>query len=148
MSSGRLSSVLDKLDAVKDTLTVGRVFGDAYEVGGTTVIPVASVQGGGGGGGGEDDTPWGGGVGFNVKVRPVGVYIVNDGQVYWQPALDVTRIVLASQFLGLLRRTSFTRNAALCPSRFWRRPLGLPGCEIDLDGVYSEASPVRRTLVA
>ncbi|HTK17856.1 MAG TPA: spore germination protein GerW family protein [Acidimicrobiia bacterium] len=106
MSNGQLWSVLDKLDAVKDTLTVGRVFGDAYEVGGTTIIPVASVQGGGGGGGGEGPTdvgtPVGGGVGFGVKARPVGVYIVKEGHVSWQPALDLTRVILAGQFVGLI----------------------------------------------
>jgi uncharacterized spore protein YtfJ len=106
MNNGQLSSVLDRLDAVKDTLTVQRVFGDAYEVGDTTIIPVAGVQGGGGGGGGEGPTgngsPLGGGIGFGVKARPVGVYIVKDGQVSWQPALDKTRIILAGQFLGLV----------------------------------------------
>jgi uncharacterized spore protein YtfJ len=106
MGNGQLSSVLDKLDAVKDTMNVRRVFGDAYEVGGTTIIPVASVQGGGGGGGGEGPTengsPLGGGIGFGVKARPVGVYIVNEGQVSWQPALDKTRIILTGQFVGLV----------------------------------------------
>jgi uncharacterized spore protein YtfJ len=107
MSKERFSSVLDPLDAVKDTLTVRRVFGDAYEVGGTTIIPVASVQGGGGGGGGEgptdgSGTPFGGGLGFGVKARPVGVYIVRKGQVSWQPAVDVTRVILGGQFLGLV----------------------------------------------
>ena len=107
MTNEQLSSVLDKLDAVKDTLTVGRVFGDAYEVGGTTIIPVAHVQGGGGGGGGEgppdeNGTGAGGGVGFGVKARPVGVYIVNEGKVSWQPAVDVTRVILAGQLLGLV----------------------------------------------
>jgi uncharacterized spore protein YtfJ len=107
MSNGQLWSVLDKLDAVKDTMAVGRVFGDAYEVGGTTIIPVASVQGGGGGGGGEgpndgEGTPVGGGLGFGVKARPVGVYVVNDGQVSWQPALDMTRVILTGQLLGLV----------------------------------------------
>jgi len=105
MSNGHLWSMLDKLDAVKDTMTVRRVFGDAYEVGGTTIVPVASVQGGGGGGGGEgptdQGTPVGGGVGFGVKARPVGVYVVKDGEVSWKPALDVTRVILASQLLGL-----------------------------------------------
>jgi uncharacterized spore protein YtfJ len=106
MGNGQLSSVLDRLDAVKDTLTVQRVFGDAYEVGDTTIIPVASVQGGGGGGGGEGPTgsgsPLGGGIGFGVKARPVGVYIVKAGHVSWQPALDKTRVILAGQLIGLV----------------------------------------------
>ena len=83
MSSGQLWSALDKLDAVKDTLTVGRVFGDAYEVGGTTIIPVASVRGGGGGGGGEAPTDGGvstgGGVGFGVKALNVRLLVPPPG---------------------------------------------------------------------
>lgn len=107
MSNGQLSAMLDKLDAIKDTLTVRRVFGDAYEVGGTTIIPVASVQGGGGGGGGEgptdeNGTPSGGGVGFGVSARPVGVFVVKEGEVSWEPALDMTRVVLAGQLLGVV----------------------------------------------
>ena len=107
MSNAQLWSALDKLDAVKDTLNVKRVFGDAYEVGATTIIPVASLQGGGGGGGGEgptdgNGTPVGGGVGFGVKARPVGVYVVKDGQVSWQPALDMTRVILAGQLVGMV----------------------------------------------
>lgn len=40
-----MTSALSRLDAVKDVLTVKRVFGDAYEVDGVTVIPVAAVRG-------------------------------------------------------------------------------------------------------
>jgi len=49
-----VADALSKLDAVRDVLTLKRVFGEAYEVNGVTVIPVAAIRGGGGGGGGED----------------------------------------------------------------------------------------------
>ncbi len=39
---------------VQDALSVKRVFGEPYERNGTTVIPVAKIQGGAGGGMGED----------------------------------------------------------------------------------------------
>ena len=55
MANDSLETVLERLNAVKDTMTVSRVFGDAYEHDGVTVIPVASVRGGGGGGGGEGE---------------------------------------------------------------------------------------------
>src|SRR4029079_3377248 len=93
MANESLATVLERLNAVKDTMTVSRVFGDAYERDGVTVIPVASVRGGGGGGGGEgeaDDARGsgsGGGVGFGVTARPVGVYVVKDGEVSWQPSV-------------------------------------------------------------
>ena len=102
-----LSSALSKLDAVKDVLTVKRVFGDAYTVDSVTVIPVAAVRGGGGGGGGEGDAPEaqgtgsGGGVGFGVNVRPVGALVVEDGAVSWVPAVDVMRIVFGGQLVAI-----------------------------------------------
>ena len=102
-----LSVALSKLDAVKDVLTVKRVFGDAYERDGVTVIPVAAVRGGGGGGGGEGDAPdaqgtgSGAGLGFGVDVRPVGAFVVKDGTVTWSPAIDAMRIVMGGQLVAL-----------------------------------------------
>jgi uncharacterized spore protein YtfJ len=107
-ADSNLASALSKLDAVKDSLTVKRVFGDAYEADGVTVIPVAAVRGGGGGGGGEEgstpDAPGAGsgvGVGFGVDLRPVGVFVVKDGTVTWSPSVDVMRIVLGGQLVAL-----------------------------------------------
>jgi uncharacterized spore protein YtfJ len=102
-----LSVALSKLDAVKDVLTVKRVFGDAYERDGVTVIPVAAVRGGGGGGGGEGDAPdaqgtgSGAGLGFGVDVRPVGAFVVKDGTVTWSPSIDAMRIVMGGQLVAL-----------------------------------------------
>lgn len=85
----------------RDTVSVRSVFGEAYERDGALVIPVARMlvaAGGGGGGGGEGtEAGSGGGGGGYFEARPVGVYIVRDGQVTWQPACDVTRLVLAGQ---------------------------------------------------
>jgi uncharacterized spore protein YtfJ len=109
----QLSSVLDKLGAVKETLTVSRVFGEAYQADGVTIIPVATVRGGGGGGEGEtpgeQGTGSGAGLGFGVIVRPLGVYAVKDGEVSWQPAIDVLRIVLGGQLLGLVALLTLRR---------------------------------------
>jgi uncharacterized spore protein YtfJ len=102
-----LSVALSKLDALKDVLTVKRVFGDAYERDGVTVIPVAAVRGGGGGGGGEGDAPdaqgtgSGAGLGFGVDVRPVGAFVVKDGTVTWSPSIDAMRIVMGGQLVAL-----------------------------------------------
>ena len=107
MTDNQLSSVLDKLGAVKDTMTVSRVFGESYQVDGATIVPVATVRGGGGGGGGEGTAPGGegtgtgAGLGFGVIVRPLGVYIVKDGEMSWQPAIDVMRVVVGGQLLAL-----------------------------------------------
>jgi uncharacterized spore protein YtfJ len=101
-----VSSALSRLDAVSDVLTVKRVFGEAYEADGVTIIPVASVRGGGGGGGGEGDAPEagtgsGGGMGFGLNVRPVGALVVKDGTVSWVPSVDVMRVVFGGQLVAL-----------------------------------------------
>jgi uncharacterized spore protein YtfJ len=107
MDEPALASALSRLDAVKDVMTVQRVFGEPTQVDGVTVVPVAVVRGGGGGGGGGGSTPdqkeqgEGAGIGFGVNARPVGVFAVKDGTVTWQPAVDVTRIVLGSQLVAL-----------------------------------------------
>jgi uncharacterized spore protein YtfJ len=110
MSSNVLDTTLAKIEGVKDVMSVRRVFGEAYQVDDVTIIPVATIRGGGGGGGGEGDagnngsqgTGSGGGMGFGVNARPVGVYIVKGGEVSWQPAIDVMRVVLGGQLLGLV----------------------------------------------
>ena len=85
-------------------ITVRRVYGEPLERDGVTVIPAAAVGGGAGGGGGEDDEGQrGGGSGFGLGARPVGAYVIDEGDVRWEPAIDVTRLALRGQILvGLL----------------------------------------------
>jgi uncharacterized spore protein YtfJ len=107
MTDVQTSSALDKLGAVKDAMTVSRAFGESYQVEGMTIIPVAAVRGGGGGGSGTGNDPsgeksgTGSGLGFGATVRPIGVVVVKDGKVSWQPTVDVMRIILGAQLLGL-----------------------------------------------
>ena len=98
-------SVLEHLRGTRDAFSVRRVFGDAYEVGGVTIIPVAKVAGGAGGGGGSGDGPDGQagsgvGSGFGMSARGIGVYEIRDGKAEWKPALDVTRLAKGGQVLG------------------------------------------------
>ena len=80
--------------AVKDTLAVRRVYADPYERDGLTVIPAARVAGAAGGGGGTDaeHQAAGEGGGFAVRAWPTGAYVIRDGNVRWQPAVDVNRL--------------------------------------------------------
>jgi uncharacterized spore protein YtfJ len=81
---------------------VKRVYADPYERDGVVVIPAAAVFGGGGGGGGYDPSGnEGGGTGFGLGARPVGAYVIKEGNVRWEPAVDVTRIVLQVLATGL-----------------------------------------------
>jgi len=107
----------DVTRAVNDTLTVRRVFGEAYEREGLLVIPVARVWGATGSGSGsgevgphsetaEEHVPaggqqgHGGGGGYGVHVKAVGVYVVDGSGAHWRPALDLNRVILGGQVLG------------------------------------------------
>jgi uncharacterized spore protein YtfJ len=93
--------VQDVIAQARDTLTVKRVFGEPYEKDGVTVIPAARLQGGAGGGTGEDPQGQGrgSGSGFGVTARPVGAFIIRDGDLSWRPAVDVNRIILGGQLV-------------------------------------------------
>jgi uncharacterized spore protein YtfJ len=92
----------DPVSTARDSITVKRVYGDAYERNGVTVIPAAAVFGGAGGGTGDQpDGSSGGGGGFGLGARPVGAYVVRGDQVTWQPAIDVSRVILGGQLLAL-----------------------------------------------
>jgi uncharacterized spore protein YtfJ len=99
--------VQEVLAQARDSMTVKRVFGEPYEKDGVTVIPAARVQGGAGAGGGEDPQGQGkgSGSGFGVTARPVGAYVLREGELSWRPAVDVNRIILGGQavvIVGLL----------------------------------------------
>lgn len=96
--------VQDALSSAQDVMTVKRVYGEPFERDGVIVIPAASIRGGGGGGSGEREgeaTEAGRGGGFGVSSRPVGAFIIRGRNVSWQPAIDVTRIVLLGQVVGI-----------------------------------------------
>ena len=117
-------------ESAREALTVRRVFGEAYEHDGVLVIPVAKIMGGSGMGFGSGatreqpgeeatepsaaghrptaDEGSGGGGGFGVRARPVGVYVVKEGKVQWQPAMDLNRIILGGQSLGAIAVVSLS----------------------------------------
>jgi uncharacterized spore protein YtfJ len=102
--------VHEVLNHARDAMTVKRVFGDAYEKEGITVIPVVNVMGGAGAGGGPgvgahpagvDDEAVGEGagdsgygMGYGLRASPAGVYVIKGGEVEWKPALDANRLTL------------------------------------------------------
>lgn len=96
--------VQEVMAQARDTLTVKRVFGEPYEKDGVTIIPAAQVQGGAGGGRGEDPQGQGkgSGSGFGMTARPVGAFVLRQGELSWRPAVDVNRIVLGSQLVAIV----------------------------------------------
>ncbi len=95
-------NVEEILSQARDAMTVKRVFGEPYERDGVTVIPVAAVAGGGGGGSGESgDENSGGGAGFGVRARPVGMYVIKGDSVRWIPAFDLNRVIMGGQIVAI-----------------------------------------------
>jgi uncharacterized spore protein YtfJ len=96
--------IQEVLAQARDSLTVKRVFGEPYEKDGVTIIPAARVQGGAGAGGGEDPQGQGkgSGSGFGVTARPVGAYVLREGELSWRPAVDVNRIILGGQAVAIV----------------------------------------------
>lgn len=88
--------VEELLSKARDSLSVSTVYGPPVEKDGITVIPAARVAGGGGAGTGQEDGgPEGEGGGFGITAKPAGAYVIDQGKVSWQPAIDPARIVWA-----------------------------------------------------
>jgi uncharacterized spore protein YtfJ len=95
------------IEATRDVMGVRRVFGEAYEKNGVTVIPAAWIRGGLGAGEGEgtDETKGSGkgaGGGFGVTAKPAGVYVIDGTKVRWQPAVDVNRVIFGCQIVAIV----------------------------------------------
>jgi uncharacterized spore protein YtfJ len=94
---------LETISAARDSTTVKRIYGEAYEKNGVTVIPAAAVMSAGGGGGGQQPGgETGSGVGYGLAGRPVGAYVIRGDEVSWEPAIDKTRLIVGGQLLALV----------------------------------------------
>lgn len=60
------------------------MFGEPYETAdGSTVITVARAGGG------------------PFPAAPLGIFVIHDGKVSWESAIDTTRVALFAEFIGL-----------------------------------------------
>jgi uncharacterized spore protein YtfJ len=89
------------IERAREAVSGRHVYAEPYEQDGVTVIAAAAVRGGGGGGGGGSEDGEGAGGGFGLAARPVGAWVIKDGDVTWKPAVDVNRIVLGGQIVAL-----------------------------------------------
>ena len=92
-------NVDELLRGARDAMSARTVFAEPIERDGILIIPAAKVRGGGGGG---SDTESNGGGGFGLAAKPAGAYVVRDGQVTWQPAIDVNRMALGGQLVAIV----------------------------------------------
>jgi uncharacterized spore protein YtfJ len=92
-------NALDTINQARDAMTVKRVYGEPLQEDGVTIIPAAHVMGGGGGGG---DTEGNGGGGFGLSARPVGAWVIKDGDAVWRPAIDLNRVILVGQLVAIV----------------------------------------------
>ena len=92
-------NVVELMQKAKDAVDLHQVFGEPYQVGEVTIIPVARV-GGGGGSGGAKAASTGSGYGFGVQ--PIGVYAVKGDRVTWHPSVNVNSIVTGSLIVGAI----------------------------------------------
>jgi len=110
------------LAQARDVMSVKRVFGEPIDKNGVTIIPVANVMGGAGGGTGRDSSADNGaGAGFGLRLTPAGVFVIRDGTVTWQPALNLNFVILGGQLAAIVL---FLTVRAIVQARAARRPAG------------------------
>lgn len=96
------------LAQAKNSVEARMVYAEPVERDGLTVIPAARIAAGGGGGNGRDKHGQEGeGGGLGLMARPVGAYVIENGKLRWEPAIDVNRfaavggaIVVAAMWLA------------------------------------------------
>jgi hypothetical protein len=91
----------DALDSIVPDPSAAQVYGQPYQTAdGTTVLPVAKVRG--------RTRPRTQDADLRLAVRPVGVFVIKDGEATWVPAVDSTRIALVGAVTGLVAATFAT----------------------------------------
>jgi uncharacterized spore protein YtfJ len=99
--------IREVLAQARSSMSAKRVYTKPYKQDGVMVIPAARVSGGAGGGAGEgpDGAGEGSGAGFGLIARPVGAYVIRDGQVRWKPAIDLVQLGVVALLMLLAVRS-------------------------------------------
>ena len=107
-------NVDELLTKAKNGLETKMVFGEPYETDGVTVIVASTVGTGGGGGDSRDEKGRSGeGGGFGLSAKPVGAYVIKDGKLRWEPAVDVNRLLATVGMVAIAALFVVTRLAKL-----------------------------------
>ena len=129
----------DQLDSLIGSLLTNQVFGTPVEKHGVVLVPVAEVRGCGGVGGANGPQegpgvdaegsgasaapgPQAGGGGFALAARPVGAWVIRDGDVQWRSSRNIQALATAGSVvvtaLAILTTLAIRRG---CCSRRGRR---------------------------
>jgi uncharacterized spore protein YtfJ len=122
-----MDQVKNVVDGVRDSFTVGRVFGEPISKDGVMIVPATRIAGGGGGGGGSDgshdrstadsgpDVAGGLGMGFGGVSKPAGAFVFKDGDVRWVPIVNRDLVaVLRAAILALSLMTARSIVRRVC----------------------------------
>jgi uncharacterized spore protein YtfJ len=96
---------MDVLAKAREGMNLRTVYGEPVTHDGLVIIPVARISGGAGGGSGQDSSgarQSGEGAGFGIRSAPVGVFVVKDGTVTWRPSMDLNKVILGGQIVGVV----------------------------------------------
>lgn len=93
--------IIDVINETRSTMRASEVFGTPVEKNGVTIIPAATIAGGAGGGG-DDAQQQAGGLGFGLIAKPAGAFVIKGDQVSWRPALDLNRVIVMGQVVGIV----------------------------------------------
>ncbi len=107
------TEVMATIARAVDEASVRKVFGEPIVRDDLTIIPVARVGGGGGGGGGTgtgrpakpgeaETSGTGAGGGLGLTAKPAGVFVVKGGKVTWRPAVDINKVIMGGQVVGIV----------------------------------------------
>lgn len=101
-----LDELQKRFQEMQGRADVRTVFGEAIQLNGRRVIPVASIQYGFGMGGGSGPTKakseasGGGGGGGGMRVEPVALVDITDGKLKVEPIVNVTRLATMAMLLA------------------------------------------------
>lgn len=91
----------DALDSIVPDPAAAQVYGQPYETtDGATILPVAKVRG--------RTKPGVEDAALRVAAKPVGVFVIKNGEASWVPAVDTTRVALMGELIGLVAATFAT----------------------------------------
>ena len=85
----------DALDSIVPDPSAAQVYGQPYQTAdGATVLPVAKVRG--------RTRPGAEDAVLRLTAKPVGVFVISNGEASWVPAVDTTRIAMVGALTGLV----------------------------------------------